>query len=187
MHDVYIVTKRPSREDFDRADIWCEYKNPEELDELEKWGVPRQRSVEALVGATEQSNSNPFYSIPNDCEFAPREFLFVGVVAFNSFLHIWEPGCVAVVDGRITALTVFRDMGVEIDLYKTPASLEENFEALRDYLGAPPNAEVYIRLQPRHLGVGVEVPTCLEIPFEVNRTSQPKHGEDQRANDEETR
>jgi hypothetical protein len=164
--DFKIIFDEPTREDLMHCDFWCMFYNPDEIDELEKWGVPRHVLNKRLVDPLSVSNDHPIYPIPQGQELAPREYIYLKLTAECEELGPGTfDGFATLVDGDLRSVNIFYSSESHTFLLY-PIDVMINVESFKAVTHTRPlNPTITIRINASRDISWAPMPSQVEIPF----------------------
>lgn len=164
--DFRIIFDEPTREDLIHCDFWCTFHNLDELDELEKWGVPRYVLKKRLVDVLSVSNDHPIYPIPEGQELAPREYVYLKLTAECEDLGPGTfDGFAVLVDGDLRSVNIFCSSECHMFLLH-PLDVTINIESFKAVTHTSPlNSTITIRINPARVISWAPIPSQVDIPF----------------------
>lgn len=168
--DFKVIFDTPSRDDLVHCDLWCMYIDPDELDELEQWGVPRAVLEMALVKPLSTCNDHPIYPIPIGKRFKPREYIYLGVkVRCVEFGGSAFDGFATFVDGDLRGISLLVNQSDPLNFYLYPLEFEEN---VNSYQTMTSNASIVphvtFKLHAARTIPWAALPLEVEIPLVEN-------------------
>ena len=164
--DFRIIVDEPTLEDLLHCDFWCTYHNPDELDELEKWGVPRHVLKKRLVDPFTGTNDHPIYPIPQGQELMLREYVYLKLTAECEELGPGTfDGFAVLVDGDLRSVNIFCSSESHMFLLH-PLDVEMNVESFKAVTQTSPLASsITIRINAARAISWAPMPSQVEIPF----------------------
>jgi hypothetical protein len=165
--DFRVIFDVPSRNDLVHCDLWCMYIDPDELDELELWGIPRAVLEAELVKPLATCNDHPVYPIPRGKQFKPREFIYLGVkVECVEFGDRAFDGFATFVDGDLRAISLLVDSSDPLTFYLYPLEFEGNINSYQVIVSNKSSVtRVTFRLQADRNIPWAVLPLEVEIPL----------------------
>lgn len=148
------------------CDCWCMFCNIEELDELEKWGVPRNILKERLVDPLSASNAHPIYALPHRMDVAPREYIHLKLTAECEELGPGTfDGFATLIYGDLRSVNVFSSSESHMFLLY-PLEVEMNIESFKAMTHTSPlNSSITIRINTTRFISWAPMPSYVEIPL----------------------
>jgi len=115
-----------SKRHFELSPVWCEYYEPQELDEFDLSEIWIQAN---LFNRINSSNERAYYSTLENIDYSKREFLnvFCDVVLNGHQLQ----GYLYVTHGQINSVSIFLNDEV-VDFYSSDLLSEDNVETMND-------------------------------------------------------
>ena len=74
--EKFQIVRELKSEHFKTHEVWSEYYDFEELDELRSWGV-KEQFINELLAIAEEGASHPFYTVPVNEPLPERMRLFI--------------------------------------------------------------------------------------------------------------
>ncbi len=164
--NLRVIFTEPSSDDLLHCDLWCMYMYPDELDELEQWGYPRDFLLEKLVQPLSTSNDHPVYPIPANWTPIQREWIYLKIeVECADFGGDWIDAFATFIDGDLRSVNIFWSSEPLVFLLY-PMEVFWNTDSFKAITGREPNLPfIELRIRAGRTVSWAPLPATVQIPM----------------------